>query len=81
MRPPVPEVLDVKLVEYVKEVFHKADADGGGDLDEEEFVQSFTGRLRTDEGSDAARLSACSHLCIVHLRSNLACAGVAPIFQ
>lgn len=53
-RPPVPEVLDVKLVEYVKDVFNSADKDGGGDLDEDEFVAAFTGRLQTDEGSDAA---------------------------
>lgn len=54
MKPPVPEVLDVKLVEYVKEVFRRADKDGGGDLDEDEFVEAFTGRLNTDEGADAA---------------------------
>lgn len=54
MKPPVPEVLDVQVVEYVKEVFHRADKDGGGDLDEEEFVAAFTGRLNTDEGTDAA---------------------------
>jgi Ca2+-binding EF-hand superfamily protein len=54
MKHPVPEVLDVKLVEYVKRVFQKADKDGGGDLDEEEFVAAFTGRLQTDEGTDAA---------------------------
>jgi Ca2+-binding EF-hand superfamily protein len=48
----VPEVLSVKVVQYVKEAFHKADKDGGGDLDEEEFVSAFTGRLNTDEGSD-----------------------------
>lgn len=54
----VPEVLDVKLVQYVKQVFQKADVDGGGDLDEDEFVTAFTGRLNTDEGSDkvSARL-------------------------
>lgn len=55
MKPPVPEVLDVSTVDYVKQVFQKADKDGGGDIDEDGFVSAFTGRLQTDEGSDAAR--------------------------
>ena len=47
------QTLNVDVIKYVKSVFKKADLDGGGDLDENEFAQAFAGKLNTDEGSDA----------------------------
>jgi Ca2+-binding EF-hand superfamily protein len=44
--------INVDIIQYVKKVFHKADVDGGGDLSEHEFVQAFTGKLSTEDGSD-----------------------------
>lgn len=49
----VGQTLNVEVIKYVQAVFKKADLDGGGDLDEQEFVKAFTGKLNTDEGSDA----------------------------
>eukprot|EP00892_Ulva_mutabilis_P006535 jgi/Ulvmu1/4253/UM193_0001.1 len=47
------QTLNVEVIKYVQSVFKKADLDGGGDLDENEFAMAFAGKLNTDEGSDA----------------------------
>jgi EF hand len=44
--------MDLETIKYIQGVFHRADKNGGGDLDEEEFVQAFLGKLSSPDGSD-----------------------------
>lgn len=50
--------INVDVIRYVKKVFEAADQDGGGDLDEHEFVNAFTGKLSTEDGDDEVRTEA-----------------------
>lgn len=47
--------IDVDTIKYIQQVFREADKNGGGDLDEEEFIAAFTGKLNSAEGGDAVR--------------------------
>ena len=62
--------MDVDTIQYIQSVFKQADTDGGGDLDENEFVTAFAGKLHSNEGSDEARIQSCgaqhSHREVLH---------------
>jgi EF hand len=44
--------MDIETIKYIQGVFHQADKNGGGDLDEEEFIQAFMGKLSSPDGLD-----------------------------
>jgi hypothetical protein len=39
-------------IEHFRTIFDAADANGGGDLDQAEFLAAFTGKVGTEDGSD-----------------------------
>jgi Ca2+-binding EF-hand superfamily protein len=45
----------INAIEHIQEIFKGADQNGGGDLDETEFVSALTGKLSTADGSDPVR--------------------------
>ena len=42
-------------IEHIRSIFDAADANGGGDLDEDEFISAFRGKLSSDDGGDDVR--------------------------
>jgi hypothetical protein len=43
--------VNVTTIEHIREIFRNADQNGGGDLDETEFINALTGKLSTADGS------------------------------
>ena len=49
---PPQTAIDIETIKYIQEVFNRADKNGGGDLDEREFIDAFLGKLSSADGSD-----------------------------
>jgi Ca2+-binding EF-hand superfamily protein len=47
--------VDLPTIEHIQEIFRNADQNGGGDLDETEFINTLTGKLSTTDGSSQVR--------------------------
>ena len=63
--------IDVDTIRYIQQVFCDADKNGGGDLDEDEFIAAFRGKLQSAEGGSAVCCSSCASAYIAATISRL----------
>lgn len=50
------ETVNTSSIEYLQRIFNSADQNGGGDLDEDEFIAALSAcKLSTADGSDEVR--------------------------